>query len=107
MYTGQLDIGEGSVNQLVSTAQFLDMPLLEQLLQTHAVAASPSTNNNNNTPQYNNTRTPRNSRTPLRGPTSNYSYASPRSAGRGNKPELLPAGPSRIDLEVIFIMFIF
>ena len=39
MYTGQLDIGEGSVPSLVAPAQFLDMPLLEQLLQTHALSA--------------------------------------------------------------------
>ena len=48
MYTGQLDISEGSVPSLVATAQFLDMPLLEQLLSTHAITTTP----NNPTPAY-------------------------------------------------------
>lgn len=95
MYTGQLDISEGSLPQLAATAQFLDMPLLEQLLQTHALAAT--TNNNTPSPTI---RAARNSRTPLRGPASNYSFSNPKPT-RGSKAELLPAGPSRIDLEVI------
>lgn len=95
MYTGQLDIGEGSVPTLVSTAQFLDMPLLEQLLQTHALAAT------NNTP----VQTPKakvvNRTTPVR---ASYSVSPAQRANRtAAKQELLPAGPSRIDLEVIVL----
>ena len=91
MYTGQLDIGEGSVPSLVSTAQFLDMPLLEQLLQTHALSAA------GNSPAATPKAQQRNVRTPVK---ANYSIASPKSYRASPKSELLPAGPSRIDLEV-------
>lgn len=101
MYTGQLDIGEGSVPQLVATAQFLDMPLLEQLLQTHAMAANTSTPTANNATPSPATRPVRNSRTPLRGST--VSYSPHRNARTSGKADLLPAGPSRIDLEVNWI----
>ena len=93
MYTGQLDIGEGSVPTLVSTAQFLDMPLLEQLLQTHALAAT------NNTPAPI-TPKPKVNRAPVK---ANYSVSPAKRMNRTTqRQELLPAGPSRIDLEVIF-----
>ena len=89
--------------QLVTTAQFLDMPLLEQLLQTHALTANTSTptNSNNNSTPSPSPRNSRNSRTPLRGPTVTYS---PRNTRGAAKTEMLPAGPSRIDLEVIKCM---
>ena len=90
MYTGQLDIGEGSVPSLVTTAQLLDMPLLEQLLQTHALSAA------NNTP----VSTPKIQR-PLKSPAKpNYPAPVNRTPKASTKQELLPAGPSRIDLEV-------
>ena len=90
MYTGQLDIGEGSVPTLVSTAQFLDMPLLEQLLQTHALAAT------NSTPAP--TPKVKVNRTPVR---QSYSVSPGQRTNRTTpKQELLPGGPSRIDLEV-------
>ena len=97
MYTGQLDIGEGSVPSLVSTAQFLDMPLLEQLLQTHALSAStPST-------PIANTNAARIQKTPKAVPVkTNYSVSpNPRAMRASPRQELLPAGPSRIDLEVL------
>ena len=90
MYTGQLDIGEGSVPSLVTTAQFLDMPLLEQLLQTHALSSTSSSPTS--TP-----KAQRAVRTPIK---TNYSVASPKSYRASPRSELLPAGPSRIDLEV-------
>ncbi|XP_046650824.1 centrosome-associated zinc finger protein CP190-like [Daphnia pulicaria] len=92
MYTGQLDIGEGSVPTLVSTAQFLDMPLLEQLLQTHALAAT-------NSPPTPITPKPKINRAPVR---ANYSVspAAKKMNRATQRQELLPAGPSRIDLEV-------
>lgn len=90
MYTGQLDIGEGSVPTLVSTAQYLDMPLLEQLLQTHALAATNQTPVQ--TPKAKPVRT-----TPSR---ASYSTSPAQKTNRIQKQELLPAGPSRIDLEV-------
>lgn len=93
MYTGQLDVGEGSVPTLVATAQFLDMPLLEQLLQTHAIAAT------NNTPVA--TPKAKVNKTPVRG---NYSTSPAQRINRTPKQELLPAGPSRIDLEVGFLL---
>lgn len=90
MYTGQLDIGEGSVPTLVTTAQFLDMPLLEQLLQTHALAAT------NNTPMP--TPKAKLNRTPVR---ASYSPSPAKKMNKtAPKQEMLPAGPSRIDLEV-------
>lgn len=89
MYTGQLDISEGSVPILVSTAQFLDMPLLEQLLQTHALTAT----SNSPTPPPK----PKVNRTPAR---ATYSSGNNKIVRTPNKQELLPAGPSRIDLEV-------
>ena len=93
MYTGQLDIGEGSVPTLVSTAQFLDMPLLEQLLQTHALAAT------NNTPAPIIPKAKVN-KAPVR---ASYSVSPAKRMNRPTpKQELLPAGPSRIDLEVKF-----
>ena len=94
MYTGQLDIGEGSVPSLLSTAQFLDMPLLEQLLQTHVSASG-------QTPQAAtpNVKVQRPVKAAVK--TPNYSISSsPRSVRNTPKPELLPAGPGRIDLEV-------
>lgn len=90
MYTGQLDIGEGSVPTLVTTAQYLDMPLLEQLLQTHALAAT------NQTPVQ--TPKPKAIKTPPS--RANYSVSPAQKNNRTPKQELLPAGPSRIDLEV-------
>ena len=92
MYTGQLDISEGSVPSLVATAQFLDMPLLEQLLSTHAITTTP----NNQTPASN-AKPKTINRTP--NAKTNYGYITPRSRA-SVKQELLPAGPSRIDLEV-------
>lgn len=95
MYTGQLDIGEGSVPTLVSTAQFLDMPLLEQLLQTHALAAT------NNTPVS--TSKAKINRTPAR---ASYSASPAKRMNRAApRQEMLPAGPSRIDLEVHISLF--
>jgi len=88
MYTGQLDIGEGSVPSLVTTAQFLDMPLLEQLLQTHALTSASSSPTSIPKAQ-------RPVKTPIK---TNYSVASPKSYR--TRSELLPAGPSRVDLEV-------
>lgn len=97
MYTGQLDIGEGSVPTLVSTAQFLDMPLLEQLLQTHALAAT-------NSPPAPITPKPKINRAPVR---ANYSVspAAKKMNRATQRQELLPAGPSRIDLEVKIVTF--
>lgn len=93
MYTGQLDIGEGSVPTLVSTAQFLDMPLLEQLLQTHALAATTTTPVQTPKAKVN--------RPPVR---ASYSVSPGQRTNRTTpKQELLPAGPSRIDLEVNMI----
>ena len=95
MYTGQLDIGEGSVPTLVSTAQVLDMPLLEQLLQTHALAAT------NNTPAPITPKAKVN-KPPVR---ASFSVSPAKKMNRTTpKQELLPAGPSRIDLEVKFVL---
>lgn len=93
MYTGQLDISEGSVPTLVATAQFLDMPLLEQLLSTHAITSTA----NNTTPASNSKPKIINRTPPAR---ASYAYSTPKARAT-SKPELLPAGPSRIDLEVI------
>ena len=93
MYTGQLDIGEGSVPSLVTTAQFLDMPLLEQLLQTHALASTTSTSSS----PVAMSKVQRTTKAPVK---TNYSVSTPKSVKASPKCELLPAGPSRIDLEV-------
>lgn len=94
MYTGQLDISEGSVPILVSTAQFLEMPLLEQLLQTHAVTST--TQSPTPTPPK-----PKINKTPAR---TSYSSGNQKIIRTPNKQELLPAGPSRIDLEVNLVL---